>query len=161
MLAATSSEQQPADAPAAAQQQEAAGGMGAGGMGAGEACDDESDSRQHDLAAAFGGEAAALGKEGWWLVVESLRPASSLNLPKAAKDAEPVHNSMVGRQALSPSLDDPQWCADIEFDAPTSPGEYKVIVHVRSSTMIGACRAAPRTRRRLSLPPPFLCRPAR
>ena len=36
-----------------------------------------------------------------------------------------------------PSLDDPQWCADIEFDAPTSPGEYKVVVHVRSSSMIG------------------------
>ena len=44
---------------------------------------------------------------------------------------------MVGRQALSPSLDDPQWCADIEFDAPSTPGEYKVIIHVRSSSMIG------------------------
>ena len=70
-------------------------------------------------------------------MVESLR--GHLNLNKAGmKDTEPVHNSMVGRQALSPSLDDPQWCADVEFDAPTTPGEYKIVVHVRSSTMIGA-----------------------
>jgi len=97
----------------------------------------EGETRESSLAAAFGGEAAALGKEGWWLVVESLR--GHLNLNKAGmKDTEPVHNSMVGRQALSPSLDDPQWCADVEFDAPTTPGEYKIVVHVRSSTMIGA-----------------------
>lgn len=96
----------------------------------------EGDVVQRRLAAAFGGEAAALGKEGWWLVVESLR--GHLNLAKAGlKESEPVHNSMVGRQALSPSLDDPQWCADIEFDAPTTPGEYKIVIHVRSSTMIG------------------------
>jgi len=84
------------------------------------------------LAAAFGGEAAALGKEGWWLVVESLRGPLSGN-----RQGEVAHNLMVGRQALSPSLQDPQWCADIHFDAPTSPGEYKVVVHVRSSSMIG------------------------
>ena len=96
------------------------------------------------LAAAFGGERAALGKEGWWLVVESLR--GHLNLSRAGMSPnEPVHNTMVGRQALSPSLDDPQWCADIEFDAPTTPGEYKIVIHVRSSTMIGA--------------PPTSCRP--
>jgi hypothetical protein len=100
------------------------------------AAEGEGETRESSLAAAFGGEAAALGKEGWWLVVESLR--GHLNLNKAGmKDTEPVHNSMVGRQALSPSLDDPQWCADIEFDAPTTPGEYKIVVHVRSSTMIG------------------------
>jgi len=94
------------------------------------------ESSNRSLAEAFGGEAAALGKEGWWLVVESLR--GHLNLSKGrTKDSEPVHNSMVGRQALSPSLDDPQWCADIAFDAPTTPGEYKVVIHVRSSSMIG------------------------
>jgi len=100
---------------------------------------DDVDLRQRSLAAAFGGEAAALGKEGWWLLVESLRPERSAMSSKGSggKDAEVVHNTMVGRQALSPALDDPQWCADIEFDAPSTPGEYKVVVHVRSSSMIG------------------------
>lgn len=110
---------------------------GADGEGMEEGCEyDDFSYEQQSLAAAFGGEDAALGKEGWWLVVESLR--GHLNLQRQGmKDTEPVHNMMVGRQALSPSLDDPQWCADIEFDAPTTPGEYKVVIHVRSSTMIG------------------------
>jgi len=93
-----------------------------------------------DLAAAFGGEAAALGKEGWWLICESLRDVPRLRASGMATK-EPMHNAMVGRQALSPSLADPQWCADIEFEAPSTPGEYKVVVHVRSSSMISVdCR---------------------
>jgi len=98
--------------------------------------DDAAETRNASLAAAFGGEAAALGKEGWWLVVESLRGPLMSGHRQGAKE-EVAHNLMVGRQALSPSLQDPQWCADIHFDAPTTPGEYKVIVHVRSSSMIG------------------------
>jgi len=46
-----------------------------------EAAVDESDAppRPHSLAAAFGGEAAAVGKEGWWRIVESLRGHLNLN----------------------------------------------------------------------------------
>ena len=123
----------PAQAPASQDEVPSFGGAEDGSAG-----DDLSGNRS--LAEAFGGEAAALGKEGWWLVVESVRPPIPAALAKQRGDdhsTEPQHNSMVGRQALSPSLDDPQWCADIEFDAPSTPGEYKVIIHVRSSSMIG------------------------
>ena len=75
-------------------------------------------------------------QEGWWLFVESLRAAPYQG--KGALLAEEVHhNILVGRQALSPSLDDPTVEAVLSFTAPSTPGEYKVLVHVRSSSMVG------------------------
>jgi len=47
------------------------------------------------------------------------------------------HNLLVARQTLAPALDESCVSAEIEFEAPSSPGEYKVIVHVRSSSMVG------------------------
>ena len=73
--------------------------------------------------------------EGWWLLVESVRSA----LIKDAQliDREVHHNVLVGRQTLVPSLDDATMESSIEFTAPSAPGEYRVIVHLRSSSMVG------------------------
>ena len=123
----------PAQAPASQDEVPSFGGAEEGSAG-----DDLSGNRS--LAEAFGGEAAALGKEGWWLVVESVRLPIPAALAKQRGDdhsTEPQH-VLDGRPAGALALfDDPQWCADIEFDAPSTPGEYKVIIHVRSSSMIG------------------------
>jgi len=51
--------------------------------------------------------------------------------------SDPVPNQLVGRQALAPALDASSVGAEIAFDAPATAGEYKVIVHVRSSSMVG------------------------
>ena len=73
--------------------------------------------------------------EGWWLLVESVRSA----LIKDAQliDREVHHNVLVGRQTLVPSLDDATMESSIEFTAPSAPGEYRVLVHLRSSSMVG------------------------
>ena len=80
--------------------------------------------------------AQADGKEGWWLFVESIR-----SLPNAQRQGlapeDVVHNALVGRQMLSASLDQSTMSAELEFEAPATAGEYKVIVHVRSSSMVG------------------------
>jgi len=84
-------------------------------------------------AAAEGGEA----QEGWWLLVESLRQAPNLGKAGMMDEREIFHNVLVARQTLSPSLDDPTIETSVEFTAPAAPGEYKVLVHVRSSSMVG------------------------
>mmetsp|Transcript_13937 Transcript_13937/g.35982 ORF Transcript_13937/g.35982 Transcript_13937/m.35982 type:complete len:486 (-) Transcript_13937:149-1606(-) len=83
-----------------------------------------------------GGDVGADAQEGWWLLVESLRILP--NLGKAGMMTEEVsHNVLVSRQALSPALDDPTIETAVQFTAPSSPGEYKILVHVRSSSMVG------------------------
>merc|ERR1712137_1015105 len=73
--------------------------------------------------------------EGWWVIGEALR-----NKPTTAPDmipSEPNHNSLVGRAALSAHLALPSMSCQLDFDAPDVPGEYKVMVHVRSSGCVG------------------------
>jgi hypothetical protein len=79
-------------------------------------------------------EEEAEAKEGWWLMVESIR---GLPLGKTGLEAANLsHNSLAGKPlGLAPSLDEATTTAEVEFTAPDTPGEYKVIVHVRSSSM--------------------------
>jgi hypothetical protein len=81
-------------------------------------------------------EAEAMGKEGWWLFVESIRGVPGLNAA-GMENKQLVHNALVGRQTLSPSLDATSVTSEVEFEAPSTPGEYKVVIHLRSSSMIG------------------------
>ena len=74
-------------------------------------------------------------QEGWWVVAEGLR--SKRNKDEKMGEVELSHNSLVGRQALACALDAPVMSAEISFEAPTTPGEYKVMVHVRSSGCVG------------------------
>ena len=73
--------------------------------------------------------------EGWWLLVGSVR--SALIKDAQLRDREVHHNVLVGRQTLVPSLDDATMESSIEFTAPSAPGEYRVLVHLRSSSMVG------------------------
>lgn len=74
-------------------------------------------------------------QEGWWVIAEGLR--SKRNKDEKMGEVELSHNSLVGRQALACALDAPVMSAEISFEAPTTPGEYKVMVHVRSSGCVG------------------------
>ena len=102
----------------------------ASGMPAEGGAPPQSDSAQGDAVVRV-----ADAHEGWWLLVESVRSA----LIKDAQliDREVHHNVLVGRQTLVPSLDDATMESSIEFTAPSAPGEYRVIVHLRSSSMVG------------------------
>jgi len=53
------------------------------------------------------------------------------------QNAEQHHNQLVARVALAPSLDAVGCSAEVDFAAPSTAGEYKVIVHVRSCSMLG------------------------
>ena len=102
----------------------------ASGVPAEEGVPHQSDSAQGDAVVRV-----ADAHEGWWLLVESVRSA----LIKDAQliDREVHHNVLVGRQTLVPSLDDATMESSIEFTAPSAPGEYRVLVHLRSSSMVG------------------------
>jgi len=50
---------------------------------------------------------------------------------------EVVHNALVGRQAVGSPLDSPTMTCELEFEAPEVAGEYKIMVHVRSSGCVG------------------------
>jgi hypothetical protein len=102
----------------------------ASGVPAEEGAPPQSDSAQGDAVVRV-----ADAHEGWWLLVESVRSA----LIKDAQliDREVHHNVLVGRQTLVPSLDDATMESSIEFTAPSAPGEYRVLVHLRSSSMVG------------------------
>jgi len=76
------------------------------------------------------------GKEGWWLLVESMRGMNGLQ-QAGLQSSEPVHNALVGWAALAPTLDQQSVEVEVRFNAPTSPGDYKVVAHVRSSSMVG------------------------
>ena len=112
----------------------------ASGVPAEEGAPPQSDSAQSDSAQSDSAQGDAVVRvadahEGWWLLVESVRSA----LIKDAQliDREVHHNVLVGRQTLVPSLDDATMESSIEFTAPSAPGEYRVIVHLRSSSMVG------------------------
>ena len=74
--------------------------------------------------------------EAWWLMVEGVRN-DGRGLPKTGIAAANVsHNYLACKPlGLTPALDQPSVTAELELDAPATPGEYKVIVHVRSSSM--------------------------
>jgi len=76
------------------------------------------------------------GKEAWWLLVESMRGMNGLQ-QAGLQSSEPVHNALVGWAALAPTLDQQSLEVEVCFNAPTSPGDYKVVAHVRSSSMVG------------------------
>ena len=75
--------------------------------------------------------------EGWWLFVESMRQMPNLGKAAMMSEREVHHNVLVARQTLSPALDQTTMETSVQLAAPSSPGEYKVIVHVRSSSMVG------------------------
>jgi len=75
-------------------------------------------------------------KEGWWVIAEGIR-ASKRKDKDNEQGEEITHNSLVGRQALTCALDDPVMACEVSFQAPTTPGEYKVMIHVRSSGCVG------------------------
>ena len=53
---------------------------------------------------------------------------------RAVRQGEEItHNSLVGRQALVSTLEDPVMSCEVTFQAPTTPGEYKVMIHVRAA----------------------------
>jgi len=79
---------------------------------------------------------AAETTEGWWLFVESIRGLPQLN-KAGMQNTEQQHNQLVARVALAPSLDAVGCSSELQFVAPSTAGEYKVIVHVRSCSMIG------------------------
>jgi len=70
-------------------------------------------------------------QEGWWVIAEGLRRKGK------DPDDELQHNSLVGRQALACALDAPGMSCEINFQAPGNPGEYKVMIHVRSAGAVG------------------------
>lgn len=73
-------------------------------------------------------------REGWWVIAESIRTKPGT---KFQPGEEVAHNALVGRQALACTLDSPTMACELEFEAPVTPGEYKVMVHVRSSGCVG------------------------
>mmetsp|Transcript_20819 Transcript_20819/g.49882 ORF Transcript_20819/g.49882 Transcript_20819/m.49882 type:complete len:467 (+) Transcript_20819:41-1441(+) len=73
-------------------------------------------------------------REGWWVIAESIRSKPNT---KYQPGEEIAHNMLVGRQALACTLDSPTMACEIEFEAPSTPGDYKVMVHVRSSGCVG------------------------
>jgi len=85
---------------------------------------------------AEGAEAAA--QEGWWLLAESLRNVPRHKGALLQEDALLHHNMLIGRQAISPTLDQETISTELTFEAPTSPGEYKVLVHLRSASILGS-----------------------
>ena len=82
-------------------------------------------------------EEEAEAKEGWWLMVESIR-ALPIAKVQGIEQSNISHNNLAGKPlGLAPSLDEASVTAEVEFNAPATPGEYKVIVHVRSASMCG------------------------
>lgn len=70
-------------------------------------------------------------QEGWWVIGEGLRTS------KKDASADQEHNSLVGRAPLACALDQQTMATEISFEAPATPGEYKVMVHLRSTGCIG------------------------
>jgi len=89
-----------------------------------------------DVSDATSAEEAGDAREGWWLVVESIRGHNGV--AAMLEGSEVTHNQLAGSPTtLSPTLDEASVSSTVEFSAPATPGEYKVIVHVRSTGMIG------------------------
>jgi len=74
-------------------------------------------------------------REGWWMIAESLRNNGKNDATH--KSGQVVPNALVGWQAMGPALDAPTMTCEFEFEAPETPGEYKIMVHVRSSGTVG------------------------
>jgi len=77
-------------------------------------------------------------REGWWVICESIRAGSLLKASQQKVDhTDIVHNTLVGRAAMGAGLDAPTMTCELEFEAPETPGEYKIMVHVKSSGCVG------------------------
>jgi len=78
-------------------------------------------------------------REGWWVICESIRAGSLLKNASQQKvdHKDIVHNTLVGRAAMGAGLDAPTMTCELEFEAPETPGEYKIMVHVKSSGCVG------------------------
>ena len=70
--------------------------------------------------------------------------AISVHTPRNSDSHRPIppplqvtHNALVGRVPLMARLDQPTLSCELTFDAPQTPGEYKVMVHVRSAGCVG------------------------
>jgi len=83
---------------------------------------------------ALGPEDAPDEGEGWWVIVESLRSKGSAKMPPGS---EITHNALVGRTPVTGQLTDAVMTGEISFESPHTPGEYKVMMHVRSSGVVG------------------------
>ena len=71
-------------------------------------------------------------------------PRNSVQTPQNSDSHRPsppapqvTHNALVGRVPLMARLDQPTLSCELTFDAPQTPGEYKVMVHVRSAGCVG------------------------
>lgn len=71
-------------------------------------------------------------QEGWWVVGEAIRENGDVPVEAAAR-----HNALVGFAPLTAPLTLPTMTCEFSFDAPETPGEYKVMVHCRSTGCVG------------------------
>ena len=76
-------------------------------------------------------------REGWWVIGEGLRQKGISVGGERVGANEVMHNTLVGRKPLVCALNASAMTCEICFDAPEVPGEYKVMVHVRSSGCVG------------------------
>jgi len=75
--------------------------------------------------------------EGWWVVGEALHKKGVTVGGHQVSSEGVTHNSLVGRKPLSASLRQPAMSCELTFDAPDVPGEYKLMIHVRSTGCVG------------------------
>jgi len=76
--------------------------------------------------------------EGWWVIGEALhKKGITVGGHQVASAEKVTHNTLVGRKALSAGLRQPSMSCDLMFDAPDVPGEYKLMIHVRSTGCVG------------------------
>ena len=76
--------------------------------------------------------------EGWWVIGEAIRSkGASLKVGGDEALTDVTHNSLVARQPISAGLRTPTMAGEVTFAAPDSPGEYKVMLHVRSAGCVG------------------------
>uniref|UniRef100_A0A7S4BNB3 SEC63 domain-containing protein n=1 Tax=Chrysotila carterae TaxID=13221 RepID=A0A7S4BNB3_CHRCT len=73
-------------------------------------------------------------RENWWLIAESVKSKGSSKYPS---DAPILHNHLVAYQPLSAPLNVTTMEAELDVESPGTPGDYTVIVHVRSCGMVG------------------------
>lgn len=76
-------------------------------------------------------------QEGWWVIGEALHKKGITVGGQQVVSDQVTHNSLVGRKPLAASLRQPAMSCELNFDAPDMPGEYKIMVHVRSTGCVG------------------------
>jgi len=76
--------------------------------------------------------------EGWWVIGEALRAKGiTVGGEKVGANVEMTHNYLAGSVPVTAGLRNPSIACEMSFDAPDVPGEYKLMVHVRSSGCVG------------------------